>query len=318
MPVFHALVHRAQGGFDESPRLDQIDAIIKDESHILWLDIQDPTDDDIELLRHEFNFHELALEDVVTRQQRAKIEQYPGYFFIVFYGIRRDRCDEINMFVGDRFLVTVHSGDAPEITETVARWHKNADRIGHSVAVPVYSLLDALVDGYFPVIDEIAEQVESVEDSMFNPRGPNHLPEIFALKREMLNMRRVLAPEREVLNVLIRRDDPILGEATLVYFQDVYDHIIRVLDSVDLYRDQLSGLLDAHLAVVSNRLNFTMKRMTALATILMSVNLIASNYGMNFENMPELHWPYGYPFALGLAALVGLVLAVVFKRIDWL
>jgi len=182
----------------------------------------------------------------------------------------------------------------------------------------VYSLLDALVDGYFPVIDEIAEQVEAVEDSMFNPRSPSHLPEIFGLKRELLNLRRVLAPEREVLNVLIRRDNPVLGESTLVYFQDVYDHIIRVLDSVDLYRDQLSGLLDAHLSVVSNRLNSTMKRMTALATILMSVNLVASNYGMNFDNMPELHWQYGYSFALGLSCVVALILAIVFKRIDWL
>jgi magnesium transporter len=117
---------------------------------------------------------------------------------------------------------------------------------------------------------------------------------------------------------MIRRDEPVLGEQTLPYFQDVYDHIIRVLDTVDLNRDQLSGLLEAHLAVVSNRLNAIMKRMTALATILMSVNLVASNYGMNFENMPELHWPFGYAYALSLMVVIGTILTVIFRRIDWL
>jgi magnesium transporter len=190
--------------------------------------------------------------------------------------------------------------------------------MGHDVAVPIYSLLDALVDGYFPVIDAISEEIEEIESAMFGPRPGPHQAEIFGLKRELLNLRKVLAPEREVLNTLIRRDEPVLGEQSLPYFQDVYDHIFRVLDTVDLNREQLSGLLDAHLAVVSNRLNMIMKRMTALATILMSVTLVASNYGMNFDVMPELHWAYGYPWALGMMVVVGVILTVIFKRVDWL
>jgi magnesium transporter len=318
MVVSRVLVHHAEGGFDESPELNWIDDLIRDGRHVVWLDIEDPSDDDIELLRREFGFHELALEDVVRRQQRAKIEHYGDYCFIVFYAIRRGSYDEINLFIGPKYLVTIHAAAVPEIAETVERWRKNADRMGHGVAIPVYSLLDAVVDGYFPVVDELAERVDALEDSIFDPRARTSLPEVFGLKRELLNLRRVLAPEREVLNVLIRRDEPILGEGTLVYFQDIYDHVIRVLDTVDLYRDQLSGLLEAQLSVVSNRLNFTMKRMTALATILMSVNLIASNYGMNFDNMPELRWEYGYFFTLGLMVMVGLLLAVAFRRFDWL
>jgi magnesium transporter len=318
MPVRRALVHHVHGGFDDSPALESISELIRDGANLLWLDIQDPTDDDIELLRTEFGFHELALEDVVKGHQRAKIDQYAGYLFIVFYAIGLGRFDAVNIFIGGRYLVTVHAGDVPEITETVARWHHNADRLGHDVAVPLYSLLDTIVDGYFPVVDEIAERVEDIEDAMFQSRGPNDLSEIFKIKRELLNIRRATAPEREVLNVLIRRDEPFLGEHTIAYLQDVYDHVIRVLDTVDLYRDQLSGLMEAHLSVVSNRLNFIMKRMTALATILMSVNLIASNYGMNFDNMPELKWEYGYFMAIGLAAIVGLILTIIFRRIDWL
>ncbi len=318
MPVTRVLVHHAGGGFEESPPLELIGDIMKDEAQVVWIDIQDPTDADIALLRTECSFHELALEDVVSREQRPKIEQYDGYYFMVFYALRRRRTDELNLFIGKQYLVTIHAGEVPEISATAARWKLNADRLGNDVAVPVYSLLDAIVDGYFPVIDEIAEDVEDIESAMFGPEASNHQAEIFALKRELLNLRRVLAPEREVLNTLIRRDEPVLGAETLPYFQDVYDHIIRVMDTVDLNRDQLSGLLDAHLAVVSNRLNGVMKRMTALSTILMSVTLVASNYGMNFDVMPELHLTYGYPLALGFMVAVGIVLLLVFKRIDWL
>lgn len=318
MPVTRALVHHDSGGFDESPKLDDISVLLQTQDQIVWLDIQDPTDEDVELLRKEFCFHELALEDIGREHQRSKIEAYDGYYFLVFYGLRRQKCQEIDLFIGERYLVTIHDGEVPEIATTVERWRLNADRMGHAVAVPIYSLLDAIVDGYFPVIDEIAEEVEDIESAMFRPRADSHQAEIFRLKRELLNLRRILAPERELLNTLIRRDEPVFGADTLPYFQDVYDHVIRVLDTVDLNRDQLSGLLDAHLAVVSNRLNTVMKRMTALATILMSVNLVASNYGMNFERMPELKWAFGYPWALSLMVVIGLLLTYVFKRIDWL
>lgn len=318
MPVKRALVHHDAGGFDESPQLDDISELIEAKDQIVWIDIQDPDDADIELLRTEFGFHELALEDVDREHQRPKIERYDGYYFLVFYALRRQKCQELDLFIGERYLVTIHHGETPEVETTVERWRQNADRLGHAVAVPIYSLLDAIVDSYFPVVDEIAEEVEDVESAMFRPGAQSHQAEIFRLKRELLNLRRILAPEREVLNTLIRRDEPVLGEETLPYFQDVYDHVMRVLDTVDLNRDQLSGLLDAHLSVVSNRLNTVMKRMTALATILMSVNLVASNYGMNFKLMPEEEWAYGYPFALTLMVAIGLILTYIFRRIDWL
>jgi magnesium transporter len=318
MPVTRALVHHAEGGFDEAPPLETISDLIQDRQKIVWLDIQDPTDEDVELLRSEFGFHELALEDVVRRNQRPKIDLYNGYCFVVFYAVRRGRTDEISLFAGQSYLVTVHVGQVPEIDATVERWRLNADRLGHSVAVPVYSLLDSIVDGYFPVVDALTEAVEEIESAMFEPGGKDRQHEVFAIKRELLNLRRIVAPEREVLNTLIRRDEPVLGEQALPYFQDLYDHLIRIIDSIDLARDQLSGLLEAQLSVVSNRLNTVMKRMTALSTILMSVNLVASNYGMNFSRMPELEWPHGYAWALGLMVVVGAVLTVIFKRMDWL
>src|SRR4051794_28404303 len=154
MPIARALVHHATGGFDHSPKPESISDLIEDADQVFWLDIQDPNDEDLELLRGECGFHDLALEDVVTRKQRPKIESYGNYYFIVFYALRRNQLDEINLFIGKNYLVTIHYGEIPEIATTVERWHQNADRIGHDVAVPIYSLLDAIVDGYFPVIDD--------------------------------------------------------------------------------------------------------------------------------------------------------------------
>jgi magnesium transporter len=318
MAVLRTVLHDVSGEFQESIDPESISELIPDERNVLWLDIQDPTKGDFELLRREFDFHELALEDVVARHQRAKIDEYPDYYFVVFYALSPGESREINLFIGDNYLVTVHHGEVPEIGEMVDRWCKNADRIERGVGVLVYSLLDAVVDGYFPVVDEIAERVEVIEEQIFSAGRRDFLGEVFALKKELLNIRRCLGPGRDVLNVLIRRDQPILGEHTLIYFQDVYDHTLRVLETIDLYRDQLSSLLDAHLSVVSNRLNYVMKRMTALATILMSVTLIAGIYGMNFRYMPELEWQYGYAFALGAIAAVGTALALLFRKFDWL
>jgi magnesium transporter len=312
-------VHSPQRGFEDEVDPEAISDLLPDEKNVLWLDVQDPTEGDLKLLREEFGFHELALEDVARAHQRAKVDQYEGYYFIVFYAFRERQACEVNLFVGTNYLVTVHRGEVPEITETVQRWRQNGDRLEPGVGVLVYSLLDAIVDGYFPVLDEIAERVEDLEEAIFNPRRQNSLAELFSLKKELLNIRRVLAPERDVLNVLVRRDQPMFGQETIVYFQDVYDHAIRVLDSIDLYRDQLSSTLEAYLSVASNRLNVTMKRMTALATILMSVTVIASIYGMNFQLKPfPLESETGFDFAVGLMVVIALVSAYWFRRIDWL
>ena len=218
MPVARVLVHHAAEGFEEAPALEAISDCIEDRQKIVWLDIQDPTDEDVELLRAEFGFHELALEDAARRNQRPKIDLYDGYCFIVFYAVRPGRDDEIGLFVGKNYLVTIHAGPVPEIDLTVERWRLNAGRLGHGIAVVTYSLLDAIVDGYFPVVDEITEAVEEIEAKLFGQGGENRQKQVFTLKRELLNLRRVVAPEREVLNTLIRRDDPILGEQTLPYF----------------------------------------------------------------------------------------------------
>jgi magnesium transporter len=182
----------------------------------------------------------------------------------------------------------------------------------------LYSLLDSLVDGYFPVLDDIAERAENLEESIILAGQPTLQAEILRLRRELLMVRRVVGPERDVMNILVRQDPPLYGRKEIAYFQDVYDHLLRITDSVDIYRDMLASVLDANLSMVSYTLNVVVKRLTSSSIILMTMSLIAGIYGMNFLFMPELDWRFGYPFALGLMVAIAAVEVGIFRRIGWL
>jgi len=327
---------------------DEIDRFIAVEGNLLWLDIDSSVTTDLSLLKQEFGFHDLALEDALRPHQRPKIESFEGYFFLVFYAIGTrqwrtqpggqgrdgDSADpaqgeldfgrevlqphQIAMFIGTNFLVTVHHGAPAAVTEIAERWHGNIQRIDRSISTLVYSLLDAIVDGYFPVIDQVADVVEDIEEQIFEKFDQKALESIFALKKSLLAMRRVVAPERDVLNVLIRRDVPLLGASSVIYFQDVYDHVVRVTDSIDTYRDLLSSALDAYLSIASNRLNEVMRTLASWSIPLMAGALLAGIWGMNFRYMPELEYRSGYLFALGTIALTIGGTVVLFRTKRWL
>ncbi len=317
--VSAAEVHR------KSPELDP--------NELVWVDVVDPQPEDIEWLDHTFGFHQLALEDVTRRHQRAKVDEYRDYYFGVMYaarpeaGARRIATSELQFFWGAKYLVTIHSDPFPEIADLVARVGSGTltpvlggaeHRIG--IADLVYRLIDAIVDGYFPAVDALAEWSEQIEEGMFSRtrrRPKNTLQAIFGLKKSLVEMRKTIAPSRDVVNVFLRRDHALFGDEFFPYFQDVYDHIIRVVDSLDTYRDLLASALDAHLSLISNELSQTVKKMTAVTAILMVNSLIAGIYGMNFDVIPELHWQFGYAWALVLMAISSLALWIVFRRIQW-
>jgi magnesium transporter len=184
--------------------------------------------------------------------------------------------------------------------------------------VRLYSLLDTIVDNYFPVVDSIVERAELVEEQIFERHSQNGLESIFALKKDLLALRRVLAPERDVLNVLTRRDLPIFDEPTILYFRDVYDHLIRVTDSIDIYRDLLSSAVDGYLSMQSNRLTITVQALTSISIILMSVAAVTGWYGMNFTMMPEITSVLGYPGVIVVVATIVFVEVIFFKRKGWL
>ncbi len=303
--------------------VEELPEIMAREHTMLWVDLTDPTYEETAAIGTIFKFHPLALEDTIASDIRPKIDQYEGYSFIAFYGMTHSldgcRAHSVDIFIGTNYMVTFHDSALPVIDETATRWKQNVAALGNrGPGFLLYSLLDALVDGYFPVIDQITERAEELEELVLNGGEPRLQGNIMRLRRELLMIRRVAGPERDVMNVLVRRDPPYFGKKEVAYFQDVYDHLLRVIDSVDLTRDMLAGVLDANLSMVSYNLNVVVKRLTSSSIILMSVTLVAGIYGMNFVNMPELGWQLGYLFALGLMMVIGVVEFVIFKKIDWL
>jgi magnesium transporter len=308
------------------PDLDRADIgrLLADEQSLLWLDFERATADELRFLASEFGFHPLALEDATKPHQRPKIDRYDDFYFIVCYDIDYDEEDdriaehELDIFVGKNFLITVHQEPIEEIAEVAGRFHHNLAQFERGIGALLYSLLDTVVDHYFPVVDRIGERIEELELRVLGGTEREGLQDIFVLKREMVDLRRVIAPERDVMAVLARRELPLISEASAVYFQDIYDHVLRVTDTIDSYRDLLGSALDSYLTMNANNMNQVMKTLTSVSIILMSVTLIAGIYGMNFENMPELGTRYGYFVSLLAMALLGLALYRYFKRKDWL
>lgn len=304
--------------------VDQLDELARRPDQLLWIDIQDPTPAEIRRIGDQFELHPLALEDAARFRQRPKLDQYETFLAIVFFALSWPpttglQAQEIHFLVGSDYLITIHHGELPAIAETANRWSQHTGFQGkHRIGLLVYALLDAIVDGYFPIIDALAERIDELEAAIFTAGDTTAQARIFALKKDLLAIRRVVAPERDVMNVLIRRDTPLFTDREIVYFQDVYDHVLRVTDAIDLYRDLLSSALDASMSLSANRLNQVMKTLAASSIILMSVTVVASIYGMNFDFMPELHWALGYPWALGLMLFIGGSLFMVFRRIGWL
>jgi magnesium transporter len=294
------------------------------EGNILWADVSDPTSHDFEELAEEFGFHHLSIEDCQNAHQRPKVEEYTGYYFMVLYEAElvgpTDRLElrELDIFLGKNFLVTVHSQPIRAIATAGRLWHEWTDRAEQGAGMLAYLLIDGIVDDYLPLLDIMSERMDDLEDSIFGVWRAEVIEEIFGIKKKLLYLRRAITPLRDVFNTLLRREQPIFPRETHVYFQDVFDHLIRVADTIDTLRDMLSSTMDAYLSVSGNRMNKIMKRLTSISTILMSVTLIAGIYGMNFVFMPELRWRYGYVYALVSMVVVGLALYVYLKKVKWI
>jgi magnesium transporter len=225
---------------------------------------------------------------------------------------------ELNIFLGANYLVTVHSRPIRAIQTAGRLWREWTDRAEHGSGLLAYLLMDAIVDDYMPLLDILSERMDDLEDQIFNEFQPEAIQDIFRIKKQLLFLRRSVTPLRDVFNTMLRREQPIFARETHVYFQDVFDHIIRVADTIDTLRDMLGSTMDAYLSVSGNRMNMVMKRLTSIATILMSVTLIAGIYGMNFDFMPELKWRYGYVYALLSIVVVGFGLYLYLRKAKWL
>ena len=304
----------------------QIKEIIGAGNHTVWVDIEAPTEEDWKLLTEQFHFHPLAIEDARKQNQRAKGDQYDGYLFLslrAWTGFQSatddipEVTDEIDVFLGTNYLVTIHQKPCGRVAETRRRWKEHPDLISDKPAFLLYELLDTIVDDFFPAIDEIDAEIDTLETAIYTSAANIDVAPALRMKKKLLLLRQSIAPMRDLLNELLRTDQTLIPSEARLYFQDVYDHALRQVEQVDLHRDILSGVLDAMVAQTSNRLNQVMKTMTGVSTILMSAALITGVYGMNFENMPELKTKNGYYDALMAMGVVAAILAWFFRRIKW-
>jgi magnesium transporter len=292
-------------------------------SSVTWIDITCPAEAEGQFLHEELGLHPLAIEDSLKGRQRPKLDRYPGYLFLVFYAARinlernRVALNEVHLFLGHSFLVTVHAADVPEVGQVAAAWRRSPERLHESGAI-AHALLDSLTDNYFPVAEHFGDRLEELEDRIFDGDGTPSMQDAIMLRNEMILFRRILTPERDVLSSLVRHDLLVLRPELVPYFQDVYDHLMRVTEEIDAFRDLLTGLMEVQASHASNRLNATMQTLTAWSIILMSMTVIAGVYGMNFAHMPELELRWGYFGALGAMGVIGAMLAMFFSRKGWI
>ena len=317
-----ALVRHPDGRVEDlgAERLDEIDQLCAIDGTLVWVSATAPDPDTVEILRREFDLHPLVVEDVQKRAQRPKLDAYENQHVIVAYEVTEAEAglSEIHIFIGPGWLVTITWDPTPLLDGLRQQFAEGKGLGGGGVGELLYAVLDAVVDSYFPEVDRLSDRISDLEDRVLEgdaDRGS--LREVLQVKRRLLDLRRIVGPTRDVANQLLRQDLNVIEAATVPYFQDLYDHLVRVIDQLDVYRDLLAAVLDTRLTVASNNLNAIMKRLTAFTVVLMVPTLIAGIYGMNFHNMPELSWPLGYPLALGLMTVAVVAAVVFFRRRGW-
>ena len=314
-----SLTERAISGIEDA-------ASLKDQPTVTWINADGIHDIELmEKLGARFGIHPLTLEDIVNTGQRPKLEDFEDYLYLVFKMLSYDaeaetvRSEQISLVVGENLVFSFQETAGDVFDPVRERIRKGKGRIRKAGSgYLAYALIDAVVDHYYAVLETVGAKIEEIEEQLMEDPEPEVLETIHELKREMIFSRKQVWPVRELLSGLTKSDSPLIHESTGIYFTDVYDHAVQVIDTIESFRDMLSSMLDLYLSTISNRMNEVMKMLTIIATIFIPLTFIAGIYGMNFDFMPELHWRWGYFAVWGLMLAVALVLLVYFKRKRWL
>jgi magnesium transporter len=297
-----------------------------DPGEVTWINVNGISQvKNLEKVGECFNIHPLVLEDILEVGQRPKVEDYDDYLYIVLNSItpvaegEKLVSEEISLVLGPHYVLSFHEGDDDLFAPIRDRLLKAKGRIRKMGAdYLAYSIIDLVVDNYFVELEKFGDQMESLEDEVVARPSPETLRDVHRFKNDMIMLRKSLWPLREVIARLERRESLLISENLANYFRDVYDHTIIAIDTVETYRDILSGMLDIYLSSMSNRLNSIMKVLTIIATIFMPLTFITSLYGMNFKHMPELQWEYGYFMVLGMVVVIAVSMLEYFRRKDWI
>jgi magnesium transporter len=287
-----------------------------------WLDLDQPGKDDFDILRDVFEFHPLAVEDSEQFEQRAKIDDYDDFVFLVVYGAApdEDRLVEVHCFYSERFLVTVHQDDCPAFADIRRRYQKRDEAIDRP-SLLLYRIVNGLVDSFFPILSDFDGRIDDLEDEIFRAASDKQLQEIFAMKRLLVGMRKAVSPQRDAFAGLAGgvAELPGLAEGDERYFRDVYDHLIRISDLIDSYRDLLTSAMDVYLSTVSNRLNAVMKQLAVIATIFLPLAWLTGFFGQNFGFLVRSigSWEAFVLVGVGTELVALAILLVFFKRRGW-
>ncbi len=310
---------------DEQPEAS-LAALLAAPDGVVWVDMTGPSDGDVAVLRDVFHFHPLAIEDASKREQRPKVDEYDGYVFLTIHAAGRSRTadgdlalDEVDIFAGQGYVVTVHAAPMTALADALGRLRRSPGALREFADFVLYTIVDACVDSYFPIIDELDEVLDGIEDTLLASPTPETLNRLFVAKQALAHLRRVAAPLRDLFNTLTRRDLPFLRPPTQAYFLDVYDHLLRITDMIDTQRDLLAGAMDIYLSSVNNRLNENVQRLTVITAGLALASVVTGLYGMNFTRLyPDTRWVYGFWFALGLIAVLVATMVWMFRRLKWI
>ncbi|MEM3586000.1 MAG: magnesium/cobalt transporter CorA [Candidatus Jordarchaeaceae archaeon] len=293
---------------------------------VTWINIDGVHDAEIvEKIGNCFDIHPIILEDIMNTEQRPKIEDLGNYIFIILRMIHPNtkgkeiESEQVSIIIHSNYVITFQErpGDVFEpIRERIRSGKGRIRKMGPDYLA--YSLIDAIVDAYFVISEKIGEQIGDIDEELITNPTQETLRSIHKLKRELLSLRRYTWPVREIINVLEKAESPLIKKSTGIYLRDVYDHTIQIIDTIEIFRETLSEMVDAYLSSINNRMNEIMKVLTVIATLFIPLTFIASIYGMNFSWMPELEWPEGYHIVLLVMAALGILMLIYFKRKKWI
>jgi magnesium transporter len=292
---------------------------------LLWVDMEDLTNEDAQLLSNTFRFHPLAVADCISKNiHPPKIDDFEDYLFLIVHGINYHieseivETTELAFFLGKNYVVTSHDIPMRSVSSILDRVQKDGRLMRRGADFLAHDVIDAVVDNFMPAIEEMDERNDQLEGEALHDPKRETLMSIMQLKRSILALTRVMLPQREIVNGLSRGEYGLISERAQIYYRNIYDHLVRVEMLTLGLRDMAESVLSTYLSSVSNRMNEVMKMLTLIATIFIPLTFIAGIYGMNFANMPELGWRYGYFVILAIMAVIGISLAVYFRRRRWL
>lgn len=290
---------------------------------VIWVDLTGPADKGVQMMRDVFHFHPLAIEDTRNARQRPKVEEYPDYLFLILNPVGHQQEEtlfcELDVFVGANYVVTVHTAAEPVIADIQRRLSRGNPLLPVSSGYLMYLLIDAVIDGYFPILDHLEEEIETLGDQILANPSQEMLNRLFELKKSLVDMWRVIWPQREIMNNLRDRNLAPLDQAQLApYLRDLSDHLLWIADMVSTFRDTLTSTMDLYMSAVSNRLNKVVNRLTVFTVVIGAMTVFGGFYGMNFAHTwPPFSSDLGVPFVLLMMGGVTAGLLVIFRRLKW-